>query len=560
MNRSADLPDEPPAQTEETILADFIDRAMDQMARGETVDVRALLGTRPELLERGHQLLRDLAGLVGAAAGLHEQALLLRSDLSSLAATPAPAADPAPLPDPFPGEFRVRRRLGAGTFGTVWLADDLNLGRPVALKTVRASAGSPAAGKALHQLREEARLLAAVRHRHVIQVYAWRETAGKQDGAAEHYLVVQYVPGGSLADRGQREGPLPWQLAGRYIADVAEGLLEVHARGIVHRDIKPANILWDPEADEAVLTDFGVSARLIGDGQAAGTPFYMPPEAFEGVVSPAQDVYGLAASLFWLVTGSVPFPAVSVKEVVARARQGLPDPEPRCAELPGPLERLIRAGLAADPRQRPSLAEFVTVLRGGLNHLLADSLLLVPGQKRPAEAGLRLTVSRHVGSQTFVPLATTQPRAEHFLRDIRRVPAAPERVEAYTGDRVRLEVETDRPGFVTVFNVGPTGNLNLLYPAIAVAPAPVVAAGRPLHILDVELTPPTGRERLFALWTREPLPLRLDEMLSLAERGEVPGSGPYRATRDMVRVQESVRHLRAEDWQAVVVELNHHPH
>jgi hypothetical protein len=158
-----------------------------------------------------------------------------------------------------------------------------------------------------------------------------------------------------------------------------------------------------------------------------------------------------------------------------------------------------------------------------------------------------------------LPLASTQPPAEDVVRDMRVVPRQPERVDVHTGDRVRIEVETDRPGFVTVFNVGPTGNLNLLYPAEPVrgAPPAPVAAGRPLHVLDVELTPPAGRERLFALWTREPLPLRLDEMLSLAEKGEVPGSGPYRATRDMVRVQESVQRLGPEDWHTTVLELNH---
>src|SRR5205085_11797703 len=144
-------------------------------------------------------------------------------------------------------------------------------------------------------------------HRNVTQVYAWREAAARSDAASrEHCLVLQYIPGGSLADRVGREGPLPWQLAARYVADVAEGLLEVHARGIVHRDVKPANILWDPEADEALLTDFGISARLADASTAAGTPFYMPPEAFAGRTGPAQDVYGLAASLFWLLTASVP--------------------------------------------------------------------------------------------------------------------------------------------------------------------------------------------------------------------------------------------------------------
>jgi hypothetical protein len=80
-----------------------------------------------------------------------------------------------------------------------------------------------------------------------------------------------------------------------------------------------------------------------------------------------------------------------------------------------------------------------------------------------------------------------------------------------------------------------------------------------VHILDIGLTPPAGRERLFALWTRMPLPLRLGELRSLAEQGELPISGPYRATRDMARVQESVQNLAAEDWQVAVLELNHCP-
>jgi hypothetical protein len=182
-------------------------------------------------------------------------------------------------------------------------------------------------------------------------------------------------------------------------------------------------------------------------------------------------------------------------------------------------------------------------------------LLLTPGPSRQAPVHLRLTVSRQVDRHTFVPLATTQPPPERFLRDIRRVPGEPERVGARTGDRLRIEVETDRAGYVTVFNVGPTGNLNRLYPAEA-APA-AVAAGQPLHIVDIELTPPAGRERLFALWTQVPLALRLDELRKLAERGEIPVTEPYRATRDMVRVQESVQRLEPEGWHATVLELNH---
>src|SRR5262249_4130800 len=148
------------------------------------------------------------------------------------------------LPDPFPGEYTLRAFLGEGSFGKVWLADDLNLGIPVALKTLRFAGPSEAGAQALAALCNEARTLAGITHPNIIPVYALRR-AGEG-----HYLALQYVAGGSLAERVKREGPLPWHRAARYAADVGEGLAAVHARGVVHRDIKPANILWDPDKDE----------------------------------------------------------------------------------------------------------------------------------------------------------------------------------------------------------------------------------------------------------------------------------------------------------------------
>jgi hypothetical protein len=280
----------------------------------------------------------------------------------------------------------------------------------------------------------------------------------------------------------------------------------------------------------------------------------MPPEALAGQGGQAQDVYGLAASLFWLVTGSVPFPGQTREQIAAQARQGLPDPDPRCTGLPRPLEELIRAGLAADLLARPGLRDFVARLRGTVNQLLADNLQPAAGPS-PGGASLLLTVSRQESGNRFVPVATTHPQPERLVRDLRRVPRSPERVDVLTGDRVRVEVETDRAGYLTVFNVGPTGNLNLLFPEDSDPGA--VTGDRPLHILDVELTPPAGQERVFALWTREPLALRREELLGLAEEGKLPVSGPYRATRDMARVGESVRRLRPEDWSVVVLNLCH---
>ncbi len=135
------------------------------------------------------------------------------------------------------------------------------------------------------------------------------------------------------------------------------------------------------------------------------------------------------------------------------------------------------------------------------------------------------------------------------------MPRAPDSVAVRTGDRLRVEVAADRAGYLCVFNVGPTGNLDLLYPP-GLEPG-TIEAGRPLGILDVELSPPVGKERLVALWSRAPLPLDVKELLSLAEGQEATRA--VHATRDIKRVQASVQHLRPEEWQATVLELNHHP-
>jgi serine/threonine-protein kinase len=466
----------------------------------------------------------------------------------------------ATVPDPFPGEFRVLRWLGKGAFGQVWLAEDLGLGRAVALKTLLPGKGLDEVERKLEALRHEAQTLARFCHSNLVQVHALRKAGG------QHFLVLQYVAGGSLAQRLAEGGPLSWPRAARYLADVGEGLVEVHARAVVHRDIKPSNILWDPERDEALLTDFGIAAHLAAPGRPAGTPAYMAPEALRGQLSPALDVYSLAATLFELTTGELPFAlptgsdlGACLAELAQRIERGLPDPDPRCVLLPAPLERLIRRGLAASPRDRPELGEFVSGLRGLLNQLLADTLVLPAADDTVAEpVSLRVQVSRRASAGDYRPVAATHPPTEVLTRDMKRVPPAPEQVSLRTGDRVRIEVVADRPGYLTVFNVGPTGNLNLLYPDEPRAARPeAIEANRPVRVADVEMTPPAGRERLFAVWSRDPLPLRLDELHSLTTGAETACSRSYLATRDMKRVQDSVEKLPREDWQAAVLELEH---
>jgi tRNA A-37 threonylcarbamoyl transferase component Bud32 len=550
---------EPPVSRTEEVLLAVLDRFLDHRARGEEVRPDTLLADTHELAADGAALLRAAECVEQFVATILEHSGIQGDPVApSAAATELYEGDmfgtAEPLPDPFPGLYRIQRFLGKGRFGRVWLADHLRFQIPVALKALLFHVSGEARALAQAALENEARVLARMGHPNIVRVYALEQAA---DG---FYLVLQYVDGGSLEARLEQDGPLGWQLAARYIADVGEALVHIHGQGLVHRDVKPANILWDRQRDEALLTDFGLAARLAEAGQVAGTPLYMAPEAFAGWSTPAGDVYSLAASLFTLMTGRVPFPAQTPEELLERIQRGLPDLEPLFAGVPERLERIIRSGLAAAPANRPELRTFVADLRGALNRLLADSLVLpalTAGRAGPVE--MRLTVARWEGGTTFVPVAETHPQPRGMTRDLTRVPPPPARASLRTGDRVRIEVVADRDGFVTVFNVGPTGHLNLLYPeqAPTVAPPPLLPAHRPLHIADVALTPPAGGERLFAVWSRVPLPLPLEELFRLAREEKEPVSPAYRSTRNMERVQASVQQLRPADWRAVVVELDH---
>ena len=181
-----------------------------------------------------------------------------------------------------------------------------------------------------------------------------------------------------------------------------------------------------------------------------------------------------------------------------------------------------------------------------LIHTILEKSDLLANLPPPAAAGeapvagwLRLAVSRILSGGVF-PVASTHA-SPMSLRDLRRVPDDPDRVALRTGDRIRVEVVCDRPGFLAVLNVGPSGNVNLLHPEQAVRP------GETRHLFDVEMIPPTGRERLYAIWTRQ--------AATVPQLSELVRPGPV--LRDMVRVQDALSRLPGEDWHAVMLELDH---
>jgi WD40 repeat protein len=279
---------------------------------------------------------------------------------SGAAGGPPPAATPPAADRPHLGRFRIRRVLGSGTFGIVYLADDPLLGRAVALKV-------PHPGGLLSpDLRErflrEARAAAALDHPNLVPVHE----AG-QVGPID-YLATGYVEGPTLGDwlRG-RGGLLPAREAARLVADLARAMEHAHGRGVLHCDLKPDNVLMQPAGEGGSrpvprVTDFGL-ARLLADGgaltasgQVAGTPLYMAPEQAQGrrrELTAATDVYGLGAILYELLTGRPPFPGVDALEVRQRVLSDEPAPPRRlCPGLPRDLEAVCLKCLEKEPARR----------------------------------------------------------------------------------------------------------------------------------------------------------------------------------------------------------------
>ncbi len=370
------IQDEPIKIDETTSISVKVRGVITELATGERSGEAALSRLYGSL--RGAPIGEVLA--IAPDARLHE-AEAAQADTGSLAAGTI-----------LGGAYRIVHELSRGAMGVVYRGEDLGLGRPVAIKVLRSDLASDK--DLVTRFRAEAAILASIHHPNLVQIYALGEHAG------EVYFAMELVEGQPLSEvlrsTLERKEWFPTNAVAQIALEIADALDAMHALGLIHRDVKPANILLDREKDRAVLVDVGVAVRAGDARDAAGTPGFAAPESFlEQADAPTTDVYGLASTVYCMLTGRPPFGSGPAPQVVQRQ---LNDALRRPSELRNTLSEAVDAvlikALAPTAKKRwASASTFATALGRALERLPAEEETEPQPREQPVQDSQRAVES-----------------------------------------------------------------------------------------------------------------------------------------------------------------------
>lgn len=263
------------------------------------------------------------------------------------------------------GKYLITGLLGQGGMGVVYRAHDASIERDVAIKLLPAELATDS--NMLDRFLAEAKAAGKLTHPHVVSIFEISEAEGV------HYIVMEFMSGGSADDHLENQGPYPPIAATQIIADACEGLIVAHASGLIHRDIKPANLLQSKHGTIKVA-DFGLAKRIIHqsqqltqDGQVIGTPYFMSPEQCESKsVDIRSDIYAMGATYYTLLTGNHPYEdAGSVVQIMyAHCHADVLDPRDVNPHISEKCSAIIKRAMAKKPEDRyQSAQEMLTDLK-----------------------------------------------------------------------------------------------------------------------------------------------------------------------------------------------------
>src|SRR3954452_6331558 len=249
----------------------------------------------------------------------------------------------------FDGRYRIIRKLGSGGMANVYLAEDQELGRRVAIKILNERHAND--DQFRERFRREAKNAAGLSHPNIVSIYDRGEAEGT------YYISMEYLEGRSLKELILARGPAPISVAVDYARQILAALRIAHRQGLVHRDIKPHNVLVDGEG-RLKVTDFGIAragpSQMTEEGSIIGTAQYLSPEQAQGAsVDQTSDLYSVGVVLYELLTGVVPFSGDTPVEIAMKHLSTVPEPpSAKRADVPRDLDMVVMRALAKHATER----------------------------------------------------------------------------------------------------------------------------------------------------------------------------------------------------------------